>query len=52
LLVADLFHLFNHFAVEVFLNGNVRHRSGGRGAAGYVKLRPVSCFVEKLLDNA
>ena len=30
--VADLFHPVNDLPVEVFLNGNVRHGRGGRGA--------------------
>lgn len=32
LLAADLFQPVNHFAIEVFLNGNVRYDRGGRGA--------------------
>jgi len=32
LFVADLFHPVNHFAVELFLNGDVRHGRGWRGA--------------------
>ena len=31
LLVADLFHPVNGFAVELFLNGDVRQGRGGRG---------------------
>ncbi len=32
LFVADLFHPVNHFAVERFLNGDVGHGRGWRGA--------------------
>jgi hypothetical protein len=32
LFVADLFHPVNRFAVELFLNGDVRHRRRRRGA--------------------
>ena len=32
LFVADLFHPVDHFAVELFLNGDVGHRRGWRGA--------------------
>src|SRR5437868_7660043 len=32
LLVADLLHPVHDLAVEVFLNGDVRHRGGCRGA--------------------
>jgi hypothetical protein len=32
LFVADLFHPVNHLAVEIFLNGDVRHGRGRRGA--------------------
>jgi hypothetical protein len=31
LFVADLFHPVDNFTVELFLNGDVRHGSGGRG---------------------
>jgi hypothetical protein len=31
LFVADLFHPVNRLAVELFLNGDVRHGRGGRG---------------------
>ena len=29
LLVRDMLHPLNHFAVQLFLQGNVRHRGGG-----------------------
>ena len=32
LLVADLFHPLDHFAVELFLNGDMRHTGGCRGS--------------------
>ena len=32
LFVADFFHPFNRFTVEVFLNGNMGHGSRSRGA--------------------
>jgi hypothetical protein len=32
LLAADLFHPVDNLTVELFLNGNVRHGRGGRGA--------------------
>jgi len=31
LFVTDLFHPVDHLAIELFLNGNVRHGSGWRG---------------------
>src|SRR5438876_1987293 len=37
--MADLFHPVHHFAVECFLNGDVRHRRGRRRAVPMLLVR-------------
>src|SRR5438067_700918 len=43
LLVADLFHPVNHFAVELFLDGDVRYRRGRRrvSSPAWPRCRPL-----------
>src|SRR5207247_6664455 len=54
LLVADLFHPVNRFAVELFLNGDVRHGRGARGAVPMLLTRrqPDHITRPNLLDRA
>ncbi len=54
LFVADLLHPVNHFAVERFLNGDVRHGRGGRGAMPmlFARREPDHVAGPNLLDRA
>src|SRR6184192_2485685 len=54
LLVADLFHPFHGLAIELFLNGDVRHGGGCRGAVPMLLTRrnPDHVTGPNLLDRA
>jgi hypothetical protein len=47
LFVADLFHPVNRFAVELFLNGDVRHGRGWRGAVPMLLARREPDYVSR-----
>src|SRR6478752_1227407 len=53
LFVADFFHPFNRFTVEVFLNGNMGHGSRSRGAVPmlFTRRKPDYIAGTNLLDR-